>query len=305
VGSADATGSGTESVVLSNPTASPVTYFVIIDGYSTNSSGSFSAEVINRPAGPTEIEPNDTKGLADATGQVLAPGASIIADLSVSEADLFRLNVPAAGALRLTVDGFTCQGFSSVRLALLDAAASVISTEDSSTPSACRLMVAQVQSGTYYVSIARTATGVAVLPYWLTATLVTGRTTEVEPNDTINQAMLLTGQDTVICGAVGTVTDFTDMFFFTLAQPARMQAELIESMAGSMPTCESNLISSQLELLSGAGLVLQSNTSGGRGLCSRLDEAMPLTAGTYFPRITESFTTPRRGFPYCVAVRFR
>ena len=76
-------------------------------------------------------------------------------------------------------------------------------------------------------------------------------------------------------------------------------------MGGSMPTCESNLISSRLELLSGAGLGLSSNTSGGRGLCSRIDEPSPLSAGTYFLRITESLTTTRRGFPYCVAVRLR
>ncbi|MBL8924324.1 MAG: hypothetical protein JNJ54_36080, partial [Myxococcaceae bacterium] len=304
---ADGNATGTESVVLSNPTNSPATYFVIIDGFMTGESGSFtvSAEVFIRPNGPTEVEPNDTRVLADATGQVLAPGTSVNADLGVSEADLFRINVPTAGVLRLTAEGFTCQGFSSVRLSLLDATAAVISTEDFSTASACRLMAAQVQPGTYYVSMARTATGTSVLPYWVSATLLTGRTSEVEPNDTTNQATLFTGQDTVICGALGTVTDFTDIFIFTLSQPARIQAELIESMAGSMPTCESNLITSRLELLSGAGLVLVSNTTGGRGSCSRVDEAAPLSAGTYFLRVTEVFSTTRRGFPYCVAVRLR
>lgn len=307
VAAADALASGNETVTLTNATSNPVTYFVILDGYQTNQAGTFtlSAELYVRPAGPTEIEPNDTRVLADATAQVLVPGASLNAELGLSEADLFRINVTTAGALRLAVDGFGCLGFSSVRLSLLDASAAVVSLEESSTVSACRLMVAQVQPGTYYVSVSRTATGTATLPYWVTPTLLTTRTSEVEPNDTTNQATLFTGPDVVICGALGTVTDFTDIFIFTISQPARIQAELIESMGGSMPTCESNLISSRLELLSGAGLGIASNTTGGRGLCSRIDESAPQPAGTYFLRITESFTTTRRGFPYCVAVRLR
>lgn len=304
---ASADTNGNETVQFSNTTNAPATYFVLIDGYSTTSSGSFTvtADLFQRPVGPNEIEPNDTRVLADATGQLLTPGTSINGDLGASEADLFRLNVSAAGVLRLTVDGFGCQAFSSTRLQLLDAAANVLSSEILSTASACRLFVGQVQPGTYYVSFARTASGAQSLPYWLTATLVTGRTSEVEPNDTTNQATLFTGQDTIVCGALGMTTDFTDVFLFTLAQPARVHAEVIESMAGVMPSCESGSLSSQLELLSGAGLMLQSNTTSGRGLCSRVDDGTQLSAGTYFLRVTEVVSGVRRGFPYCVAVRLR
>ncbi len=307
VASFDIGTSGNESGLITNSTGATVTYFIIIDGYTSSMSGSFtlSAELFLRPAGPTEVEPNDTRVLADATGQVLAPGASINATLATGEADLYRINVATPGALRLTADGFGCQGFGSIRMSLLDSTATVLSSVDYSTPSACRLLVAQVQQGTYYVSVARTATGTQPLPYWVTATLLTARTSEVEPNDTTNQATLFTGTDTVVCGALGMTTDFTDVFIFTLAQPARVQAEVIESMAGVMPSCESSSLSSRLELLSGAGLSIASDTNGGRGACSRIDEAVSLMPGTYFLRMTEVFSTTRRGFPYCVAVRLR
>lgn len=307
VASFDVGTSGNESGLITNSTGATVTYFVIIDGYTSSMSGSFtlSAELFLRPAGPTEVEPNDTRVLADATGQVLPPGTAINATLALGEADLYRINVATPGVLRLTAEGFGCLSFTSIRMSLLDSTAAVVSSVDYSTPSACRLLVAQVQQGTYYVSVARTATGSQPLPYWVTATLLTGRTPEVEPNDTTNQASLFTGPDTVVCGALGTTTDFTDVFIFTLAQPARLQAEVIESMAGAMPSCESDTLSSRLELLSGAGLAISSDTIGGRGSCSRLDEAVPLMPGTYFLRISEVFSTTRRGFPYCVAVRLR
>jgi hypothetical protein len=83
-----------------------------------------------------------------------------------------------------------------------------------------------------------------------------------------------------------------------------MQAEVIESMAGTMPTCESGFLVSRLELLSGAGLVLSTDTTAGRSSCSRLDTGTLLSAGTYFLRVTEA-STIRRGFPYCVTVRLR
>ncbi len=307
VASFDGNSTGSETGLITNSSGATATYFIIVDGYSPSMSGAFtlSAELFLRPAGPTEVEPNDTRVLADATAQVLPPGTAINATLATGEADLFRINVATPGALRLTAEGFGCQAFTSIRMSLLDSTATVLSSVDYSTPSACRLLVAQVQQGTYYVSVARTATGTQPLPYWVTATLLTGRTSEVEPNDTTNQATLFTGPDTVVCGALGMTTDFTDVFIFTLSQPARVQAEVIESMAGVMPSCESTNLSSRLELLSGAGLSIASDTNGGRGACSRLDESVPLMPGTYFLRMTEVFSTTRRGFPYCVAVRLR
>jgi hypothetical protein len=70
-----------------------------------------------------------------------------------------------------------------------------------------------------------------------------------------------------------------------------------------MQTCESLDISSRIDLLSGAGLVLSNGVSA-RGSCTRIDETA-LAAGTYFLRITEAFQTMRRGFPYCINVRQR
>ncbi len=209
----------------------------------------------------------------------------------------------SAGALRLELNSFACQAFTGVRLALLDSAATQLSIEDLSSLTACRLMVAQVQPGTYYVAVSRTQTGSQPLPYWITPTLNTARTTEVEPNDTTNQANLVTGADVVMCGALGTTTDFTDDFIFTLSQPAVMHAEVLESSTMST-TCESNLLDSRLELLSGAGLQLLTNADTGRGLCSRVESVGTLTAGTYFLRVTET-ASPKRGFPYCVSLRLR
>lgn len=307
VASFDATTNGNETGLITNSTGTTATYFIVIDGYTSSMSGSFtlSAELYLRPAGPTEVEPNDTRVLADATGQVLAPGTPINGSLGVGEADLYRINVATPGVLRLTTDGFGCLPFTSIRMSLLDSTAAVVSMVEVSTASACRLLVAQVQQGTYYVSVARTAMGSQPLPYWVNATLLTGRTAEVEPNDTTNQASLFTGPDTVVCGALGTTTDFTDVYIFTLSQPARIQAEVIESMAGAMPSCESDTLTSRLELLSGAGLTISSDTTGGRGSCSHLDESVPLMPGTYFLRMSEVFSTTRRGFPYCIAVRQR
>ncbi|MCA2977673.1 MAG: hypothetical protein INH37_05270 [Myxococcaceae bacterium] len=302
---ADSSSTGLETVRLSNLSNAPSAYFIIIDGYSSPSSGAFSlsAEVFQRPVAPVEIEPNDTRTLADLTGQVLTTGNTINGELGVTEADLFRVNVQTAGVLRLTVNGFGCSGFTGTRLSLLDASANSLSLDEVSTASTCRSLVVQVQPGTYYASFSRTASGTQPLSYWLSASVQSGRIAEVEPNDSTNQAMLITGQDVIVCGALGTTTDFTDTFAFVAPAAFRVQAEVIESMPGVMPSCESQLISSRLELLSGAGLVLASDLTSGRGNCSRLEESPP--AGTYFLRVNENVSFGRIGFPYCLVVRVR
>jgi hypothetical protein len=296
--------SGVERVQLLNSTASPATWFIIVDGYAagTVQKGPFEiyATVFSRPTGPSEIEPNDTRVLADATGQLLSSGAAINAELAVSEADLFRIDVANAGVLRLEVNSFDCTGFDSVQLALLDSNAAVLSTESFGSQVACRVMVAQVQPGTYYVSLARTATGAQPLGYWLTPTLLTNRSTESEPNDTTNQANLISGNDPIICGAIAATGDLTDTYIFTLSQPTSVHAEVLESSTTST-TCESGALDSRLELLSGAGLVLRTDTISGRGNCSRVESSTQLAAGTYFLRVTEQSTT-RQGFPYCLSL---
>ncbi|MFZ5446336.1 MAG: hypothetical protein ACOZQL_40485 [Myxococcota bacterium] len=295
--------SGIEAVALQNTSAMPATWFLIVDGYATTDYGAFqiSAQVVTRPMGPTEIEPNDTRVLADATNQLLTSGNAMNAELAVSEADLFRIDVPTAGVLRLDVSSFTCNDFVSVKLALLNASATELSSEIGTGRMACRQLVAQVQPGTYYVSLSRTATGTSPVTYWLTPTLLTARSTESEPNDTTNQANLMTGVDTVMCGALGMTTDFTDTFLFTLAQPATVNAEIIEASTMSQ-TCESFALDSRLELLSGAGLSVRSDTASGRGSCSRLE--WQVGAGTWFLRVTEQSST-KSGFPYCLVLRLR
>jgi hypothetical protein len=296
--------SGVERVQLLNSTASPATWFIIVDGYAagTVQKGPFEiyATVFSRPTGPSEIEPNDTRVLADATGQLLSSGAAINAELAVSEADLFRIDVANAGVLRLEVNSFDCTGFDSVQLALLDSNAAVLSTESFGSQVACRVMVAQVQPGTYYVSLARTATGAQPLGYWLTPTLLTNRSTETEPNDTTNQANLISGNDPIICGAIAATGDLTDTYIFTLSQPTSVHAEVLESSTTST-TCESGALDSRLELLSGAGLVLRTDTISGRGNCSRVESSTQLAAGTYFLRVTEQSGT-KQGFPYCLSL---
>ncbi|MEW5737950.1 MAG: hypothetical protein AB1938_03435 [Myxococcota bacterium] len=246
---------------------------------------------------------NDTRVLADATGQVLTSGTAVNADMGLSEADLFRINVATAGVLRVEVGSFGCSNFSDVRLALLDSSASQLSSEQNTSAFACRLLVAQVQPGTYYLSLARTATGNQPLPYWLTPTLITQRSTETEVNDTTAQANLMTGPDIVMCGGLASTGDLSDTFLFTLSSQAALHAEVIESSTVST-TCESLNLDSRLDLLSGAGLPLQANTTGGRGNCSRIDSAAVLTPGTYFLQVSEASTT-KSGFPYCLVVRLR
>ncbi len=295
---------GVERVQLLNSTANPVTWFIIVDGFAGNTvqKGPFEiySTLYTRPTGPSEVEPNDTRVLADATGQLLSSGAAINAELAVSEADLFRINVPTAGVLRLDANSFDCNGFLSVQLALLDSNAAVLSTEGLESLVSCRVLVAQVQPGTYYVSLARTATGPQPLGYWLTPTLLTNRTTETEPNDTTNQANLISGNDPIVCGALAATGDLTDTYIFTLSQPTAVHAEIIESSTTST-TCESGALDTKLELLSGAGLVLDYDTFSGRGSCSRVEPASQLAPGTYFLRVSEQSTT-RQGFPYCLSL---
>jgi hypothetical protein len=140
------------------------------------------------------------------------------------------------------------------------------------------------------------------LPYWLTPTVLTNRGTETEPNDTTHQANLVTGTDIVMCGAINATTDLTH-FIFTLSQAATMHAEVIESTTSSA-TCESGTADSHLELLSGVGLSLRTDTTTGRGSCSRLETPAQLMPGTSFLRVSE-VSTLKSGFPYCVVVRLR
>ncbi|HEY1086283.1 MAG TPA: PPC domain-containing protein, partial [Archangium sp.] len=242
-----------------------------------------------------------TRVLADATNQRLTTSGGMIGELTVSEADLFRIDVPAAGVLRLDANAAFCNGFDSVQLALLDSSAAVLSTELNGAESACRVMVAQVQAGTYYVSLGRTATAMQPLSYWLTASLITTQGTEMEPNDTTNQANLLSGTDAVACGTLSPSVDLTDTYLFTLSQPANVHVEIIEG-ASRNPTCESGTLDSRVDLLSGAGLSLETDQGSGRNLCSRLETATPLGAGTYFLRVTET-STSRTGWPYCIVLR--
>lgn len=297
--------SGTETLVLTNTATTETTYFLIVDGYSSPDEGSFQikADLVVRPSGPTEIEPNDTRVLADATGQTLTSGTAMNAELAVSEADLFRINIATAGVLRVEVNSYGCQDFGTIRFGLLDSTATQLSADDTTTSFACRVMVAQVQPGTYYLSMTRTATGSQPLPYWLTPTLITARGVESEVNDTTNQANLVTGTDFVMCGALNSTTDLTDTFIFTLASPATLRAEVIETSTTGT-TCESLGLDSRLELLSGAGITLRSDNTSGRGLCSRLDTPTALQPGTYFLRVTEASTT-KSGFAYCLNARLR
>jgi hypothetical protein len=166
----------------------------------------------------------------------------------------------------------------------------------------CPSLIAQVQSGTYYVALSRTASATAATGYWLTPTLLTARTNEAEPNDTTNQANLVTGSSVVACGAVAATGDLVDHFIFTLSAPAVLDAEVIEATTTSA-SCASGNLDSDLRLLSGAGLELDADTTSGRGSCSRL-RGIPLTAGTYFLQVSEA-STINQGIQYCVALRLR
>ena len=293
--------SGTETLRVVNGSSSPVSWFLIIDGYTASDSGAFTltTELAAMPTGTDEIEPNDTRVLADATGQTLTLGTPMIGELGKSEADLFKIVVAQAGVLRLDAQSLDCGRLNSTQLAVLDASAAVLKTELSTSTVACRTLLMQVEPGTYYVQLARTATVTFVASYWLNASLITARGVEAEPNDSTNQAGLLTGTPVVMCGALASAGDLSDHFIFTVQQNEAMHAEIIESTSSST-TCESNALDSKLDLLSGAGILIQSDSVSGRGNCSRLEAN--LTPGTWVLRVSEA-STARSGFPYCLALR--
>jgi hypothetical protein len=297
--------SGTERLSLINDSPTVATWFIVIDGYESFQFGSFTlnAAVTTRPVGPSEVEPNDNKALADATNQTLTPGTPLNGVLDLNEADTFRINVPTAGVLRLDVGGLDCDTLGATRLSLLDAMANQLSVETSQSATGCRVMVAQVNQATYYVTLARSLPGTEPAGYWITPTLLTTRIDETEPNDTINQANLITGADVVVCGVLGTTTDFVDSFLFTLSQPAVLHAEIIESSTSTV-RCESNQLDSRLQLLSGAGIGLTTNSDSGRGACSRIDSNVPLQPGVYSLQLLEA-SSLKSGFPYCLVVRLR
>lgn len=290
---------GTEAVRVTNTGASPATWFVVVDLFANSSSmpGAFtiSTATRTRPMGTNEVEPNDTRVLADATGQVLTSGASMLGTLGTSEADLFRINVASPGVLIVDVDAFTCP--TNTQLRLLDSMANQLHTDSSSSVLGCKVLAANVQAGTYYLSLARSAPSAQATPYWITPTLLGSRSMEMEPNDTLNQANLVT-PDQVICGAVTSVSDTSDSYVVSLAQTANLQLELFEPSAGATPTCETIAPSTRVELLSGAGLTLTTGQGNGRGACSRI-ERTALSAGTYGIRVVGGT------YGYCLAVRLR
>lgn len=293
----------TETVVLVNGDNTDVTWFVIVDGYLAADVGAFTISTTPRsmPAmTTTEIEPNDTRVLADASGQQFSGSTPFSGVLGVSEADLFKIVVTTSGVLRVDADALDCRQFSSTQLAVLDSNAAVVKSDTARARVSCITMLMNVEPGTYYVSLARTATAMTAAPYWLTATVQTSRLTETEPNDTSNQANLINGSSVVVCGSLAASGDVNDSYLITVAQAEQLHAEIIEGSSTSTPTCEALSLDSRIDLMSGAGIVLQTDTSSGRGNCSRLEAA--LTPGTYVLRVSE-VSTLRAGFPYCLAVR--
>lgn len=93
------------------------------------------------------------------------------------------------------------------------------------------------------------------------------------------------------------MSDATDTFVMSLAQPTNLQIELFEPNT-TATTCEALSLSTRVELLSGAGLVLTTGLGNGRGLCSRI-ERPTLAAGTYGIRVSGGT------YGYCLAVRAR
>lgn len=294
-----ATTSMNERLDLTNTTSQPKSYFLIVDGYQSLEMGAFvlRATELVRPAGPTEIEPNDTRVLADATGQTLSSGSVVNGTLEVAEADVFKFVASAAGVLRVEASSFDCTQATSTQLQLLDATGAPLFSEANTSEVACRVLVAQVQAGTYYLAVTRTATASTSWPYWLSGRVLMLGSTEVEPNDLTSQANLLADPLTTVCGSLAASGDTSDIYLFTLAQAANLHAEVIEA-AGSTARCEStSTMATRLELLSGAGIVVDSDTSSGRGLCSRLERA--LTPGTYFLRV-RSASAPASALSYCL-----
>lgn len=254
----------------------------------------------------TEIEPNETKNQADANGLVLEPGSLVSGTLGASEADVYKLQL-SVGSVNAVVRAELkspngCNAIDGVSFALL--LSTGVEHVKAVNEDGCLTIVKELAHGTYYVAIARLATGTPV-PYTLRISISPSAGGEVEPNDSTFSASLLGTTDGFKIGNIASGADH-DYYELTVSQPSSVDAEIIEVTTAN--ACEALSLDSTLRLETGAGLLLVEDYDEGRGYCSHIDpnwdgNAKNLAPGTYFLHVRHHNTSSLTGFAYRLVVR--
>jgi cysteine-rich repeat protein len=235
----------------------------------------------------TEIEANDTFAQADASAlQITDLHTTISGAIAVvGDKDYFRFTLAADSVVRFeTFDGTgaNCTTIATA-IRLYNAAQVQLYVDTTSGIGSCSALVTNLAAGTYYVQVERSGNSGTIAAYRLETTVLTSAGSELEANDTIATANRLSLRDTHTFGDHQVVADI-DTYQIVVPMVRSLRLETIEGSAAE--TCESNGISSRIQLFNSAGTSLGTNDTSGRGNCSMLD-------GTGAPLVSPQSTAAR------------
>lgn len=248
-----------------------------------------------------EVEPNGTTAQADGNAVQIAGSKQIAGAISpVADLDFFKVTNAAPSVWRFeTFDntGADCTGGITTTLRYFNSAGVQVLADVTSGISTCSAVSYTFPAGTYYMEVEEAGNNSAIAAYRLQASQISAGSTEVEPNDVLAQANVLSGLEFVAVGSHQVSTD-ADWYAITVPAGNSVRAELIEGNLAA-ETCESNGVDSQITLFNAGGAQLVADDDAGRGFCSMIDgtgsvplhaAAHNLAAGTYYLRVQASST---------------
>lgn len=271
----------------------------------------------------TETEPNNTTAEANARSMDAVP-TLVTGDMhikgiisAVGDKDYFKMTLAQASVVRFeTFDPSfgDCIGMNTA-IRIFDSNGGAFASDTAAAGiSSCSALIVNMPAGTYYIEVEESGNDAMIATYIYEIDIQQPNTpsaAEIEPNDTIATATVLTGTDIHITGGHQVGADY-DYYAITVPPNASVRAEIIE---GGSKTCESNTMDSQLTFFTSAGVQRADDDDEGRGFCSMIDgtgsnpidaNAHALPGGTYYLRVGAHSTTSTSGqFDYKLAVTVR
>jgi cysteine-rich repeat protein len=246
------------------------------DGNTTSGDGCSATCLVEH----AELEPNDTTTQAAAAAVGFSgPGVVSGAIGVVGDVDLYPLTLATTSVLELELSDPDVSGCASATtLRVLSATGTELYRDDNSGVASCSALTLVVPAGSYFLEVRQRANAATIASYLLTVRAPTSQGAEVEPNETLTQATVLSGRDVVVLGGHQLNLD-SDFFRFTVPQGRSVRAEIVE---GSMAeTCESGGIDSYLTLYAPNGQALGWDDDSGRGACSLIDGTGAVAANPF------------------------
>ena len=288
---------------------------VSCDTQDNDCDGSVDEGGVCQTGATSEVGPNDTRAQADSAPVQISGSQQIVGAITpVADLDQFRVTNPAEQVWRFeTFDnsGEDCTGGITTTLRFRNNTGTQLVTDATSGISTCSAITYTVPAGTYYIQTEEAGNNGTIAAYRMHASVIAVGSTEVEPNDILAQATVLSGLEFVAVGSHQVATD-QDWYVITVPAGGSVRAELIEG--NTAESCESNGIDSRIALFTAGGAQLVTDDDGGRGFCSLIDgtgsvpvhaTAHNLASGTYYLQVRSSAIGAAAQFDYKLVVTIR